>query len=66
MVAIAASTAGLRMMDNENMAPALTTAATTFPGAVRGVAAYEDPRGLRADRFGGVDRLGEHARRTLG
>jgi hypothetical protein len=31
MVAIAASTAGLRAIVNENMAPALTTAATVLP-----------------------------------
>src|SRR5216117_4020627 len=31
MLAIAASTAGLRVMAKENVAPALTTAAITFP-----------------------------------
>src|SRR5690348_13100716 len=31
MALIAASTAGLRVMENENVAPALTTAVTTLP-----------------------------------
>src|SRR5690242_5552919 len=44
MVAIAASTAGLRAIAKENMAPVLTTAATTLPAQYA-----ESPRTRMAD-----------------